>query len=257
MLGVNVIVVLKLNSPTGDSEVTVTSDKSLTLGRSNHCDHMIADLMLSGTHCKFTLIPPKLEIKDLESKNGTYLNGLRIKEAEVYAGDQIKIGNTQITILVDKMDENSTRALHFPGLVKDRVAHELKLDVDNSYHTEKLQKEQRNNKILSPIEKVLTAKKTSSKVKTTKQEIKRKNKEKASLANTLDIVLFFSVLALPLIFTNALFFINPLVVKNQRLLVVSEIGLITLFYFLNYKFWKFTLGERISGIAALCEVEED
>jgi pSer/pThr/pTyr-binding forkhead associated (FHA) protein len=253
-----VIVVLKVNSSTGFSEITITADKSVTVGRSNKSDHIIGDVMLSGAHCRFTLKPPMLEIKDLESKNGTFLNGLKIDQANVFAGDEILVGNTKITVLLDKMDDNSARAMHFPGDKKDRVAHELKLDVDNSYHLDKLKKDQGFKKP-SPMEKNLMAKKAASKTKPTKQEVKRTHKGKASFANTLDIVLFFAVMALPLIFTNVLYLINPQLIKSQRLVVLllSEIGTLALFFFLNYKFMKFTLGEKISGIAALCEDEND
>jgi DNA-binding winged helix-turn-helix (wHTH) protein len=74
----------------------------LVIGRGEDCDIVIADRQVSRFHLK--LIPhfdKTIEIKDLGSKNGSFLNGKQIKEsAYVKDGDQIKIALVQNFIFV-------------------------------------------------------------------------------------------------------------------------------------------------------------
>ncbi len=74
----------------------------LLIGRGEDCDIVIPDRQVSRFHLK--LIPhidKPLEIKDLGSKNGSFLNGKKINES-VYIkdGDQIKIALVQNFIFV-------------------------------------------------------------------------------------------------------------------------------------------------------------
>jgi DNA-binding response OmpR family regulator len=74
----------------------------LLIGRGEECDIVIPDRQVSRFHLK--LIPhidKPLEIKDLGSKNGSFLNGKKINES-VYIkdGDQIKIALVQNFIFV-------------------------------------------------------------------------------------------------------------------------------------------------------------
>lgn len=48
-----------------------------------------------------------LRIKDLESTNGTYLNGRRIRDAGLRAGDEIRVGQAAIVVVVAEADAGS------------------------------------------------------------------------------------------------------------------------------------------------------
>src|SRR5262249_56485128 len=45
------------------------------LGRSRDCDIMLPAEGVSRHHCRLALDPPTLRVRDLGSRNGTYLNG--------------------------------------------------------------------------------------------------------------------------------------------------------------------------------------
>jgi DNA-binding response OmpR family regulator len=74
----------------------------LLIGRGEDCDIVIPDRQVSRFHLK--LIPhidKPLEIKDLGSKNGSFLNGKKINESMyIKDGDQIKIALVQNFIFV-------------------------------------------------------------------------------------------------------------------------------------------------------------
>lgn len=248
-------VILRLQNSTIVNEVPIEANTGLTIGRSSNSDFKVSDALMSATHCRITLVPPKLEIIDLDSKNGTYINGIRIEQADIFLGDEIKIGSTKISILQDKMDENSINALTFPGKPIDRGIQNLQLDFtgartinQNNYKTEN-----RNDKRPTDgsIDKeVETRIKANSKIKLSKQEIKLKYKKNSSLAATLDGVLMIFALALPLIIVNFLFLMKLSFLQDRRLetILFAEILSVSLIYLINFKLLKFSLGEKLTGI---------
>lgn len=73
-----------------------------SLGRRNTNDIMISDNAVSGNHCEFIAEEDKLVIRDLNSTNGTLLNGVRITAAEIKSGDLIIVGKLQYRISVSR-----------------------------------------------------------------------------------------------------------------------------------------------------------
>jgi pSer/pThr/pTyr-binding forkhead associated (FHA) protein len=62
------------------------------IGRRHDCDLCIPLMIVSRRHCQLSQNNETIKIRDLESKGGTFLNGNRISEATVKAGDYITIG---------------------------------------------------------------------------------------------------------------------------------------------------------------------
>lgn len=62
------------------------------IGRRHDCDLCVPLKVVSRRHCQLSQNDEALKIRDLDSKAGTYLNGKRISEATVRAGDYITIG---------------------------------------------------------------------------------------------------------------------------------------------------------------------
>lgn len=77
-----------------------------TLGRSSSCHVSIKDPMVSGKHCSVSLNDEdRVIVKDLNSSNGTYLNGNKITETSIYIDDEVTIGDVRLWI-----DPNSLTA---------------------------------------------------------------------------------------------------------------------------------------------------
>jgi uncharacterized RDD family membrane protein YckC len=71
----------------------------LTVGRSRTCAVMLNDLSVSRNHALVVVRPGRVTVKDLDSSNGTYLNGIRLAaEAEVADGDRLTIGETDVVV---------------------------------------------------------------------------------------------------------------------------------------------------------------
>ncbi len=63
------------------------------------------DEYLSRHHFLVELNPPACRLIDLESTNGTYLNGRRVELAELRDGDQIRAGTTVLSIAVTEVED--------------------------------------------------------------------------------------------------------------------------------------------------------
>ena len=94
---------------------TVTS-----IGRRRDCDLCIPLSCISRRHCEFDMDMDRLTVRDFNSKNGTFLNGLRISESLVKPGDLLKIGTLSFGIQIDGLPEDieSMRPADIPAKVQ-------------------------------------------------------------------------------------------------------------------------------------------
>ncbi len=69
----------------------------VTIGRSEQADVRIEDRFASGIHCRVHTRGNAYFVEDLDSTNGTYLNGADLHgEAPLHDMDEIRIGDTQL-----------------------------------------------------------------------------------------------------------------------------------------------------------------
>ena len=73
-------------------------DARLTLGRADDCALVFADDTVSRHHARLELRDGRWFLLDLESSNGTTVNGRRVHEAEVRAGDRIELGAARFSL---------------------------------------------------------------------------------------------------------------------------------------------------------------
>lgn len=75
--------------------------KPAIMGRSSDADVGLLDPEVSRRHARFDLARGVLYLTDLESSNGTFLNGklLGNEGIEVRPGDDIDVGNTRISVM--------------------------------------------------------------------------------------------------------------------------------------------------------------
>lgn len=88
----------------------VPIDSSLVVGRSRNADVRVADDGVSRTHCRVTRIGTKVIVEDLDSRNGTMVNGTKVMRAELSAGDRIQLGPDLIIQLSMYDDAEQTLA---------------------------------------------------------------------------------------------------------------------------------------------------
>ncbi len=81
-------------------EVQITKDKT-SLGRRPYNDIVIDNLAVSGEHAVLQMVGSDVFIEDLNSTNGTYINGKAIKKQLLTHNDTVEIGKYKIKYLVD------------------------------------------------------------------------------------------------------------------------------------------------------------
>jgi hypothetical protein len=72
---------------------------TMTVGRDTRCDISDADPLLSRRHAEFVCRPDSLVVRDLNSRNGISVNGVKVQEAVLRPGDVVKIARLVLTYL--------------------------------------------------------------------------------------------------------------------------------------------------------------
>lgn len=120
--------------------VQLTATKTV-FGRSTQCDFQLFDLEVSRQHFAIELRPDhQVWLVDLKSHNGTYVNGIRVREFQLQAGDTIRIGQTEllynerpsrmsdtseITAVIGEQSQNPTDLVFDELLAESRNAQRL------------------------------------------------------------------------------------------------------------------------------------
>ena len=69
-----------------------------TVGRAPRADFILDVALVSRLHCRLTAGDDQLEVVDLKSTNGTFVNDTRIEKARLAAGDRLRIGRVEMTV---------------------------------------------------------------------------------------------------------------------------------------------------------------
>jgi pSer/pThr/pTyr-binding forkhead associated (FHA) protein len=93
-------------------------ERPITIGRSPEADVVILDEKASRLHCGIRLWDGEFYIKDLKSRNGTYVNGERVDVAKLKLGDKIRVGSIVFSFDADP-SSHATAALQE---VEDEIA---------------------------------------------------------------------------------------------------------------------------------------
>ena len=97
-------------------EVQITKDKT-TLGRRPYNDIVIDNLAVSGEHAVLQMVGSDVFIEDLNSTNGTYINGKAIKKQLLAHNDTVEIGKYKIKYLVEEGTDYEKTMIMKPGSV--------------------------------------------------------------------------------------------------------------------------------------------
>ena len=95
-------------------EVQITKDKT-TLGRRPYNDIVIDNLAVSGEHAVLQMVGSDVFIEDLNSTNGTYINGKASRSSCCTHNDTVEIGKYKIKYLVDDSARVREDDDHAPG----------------------------------------------------------------------------------------------------------------------------------------------
>ena len=71
-----------------------------TIGRATGADFIVDAPLVSRVHCRLTASADgTLEVRDLDSTNGTFINGARIETGQLTSGDRLGVGRVELVAL--------------------------------------------------------------------------------------------------------------------------------------------------------------
>lgn len=105
----NEATLLVVNGPSGGTRFDLhTDDVPMTIGRSVGTRIRVDDTEASRTHARIHYDGTNFCITDLESANGSYVNGQRITERVLCHGDSIRLGATLLTFQLTETEESAS-----------------------------------------------------------------------------------------------------------------------------------------------------
>jgi len=91
-----------------DRKVALTRSETI-IGRALDCDVVLGDRSVSRTHASITLRDGGPVLRDLGSRNGTWVNGLRVgNDRHLRQGDRLRVGCYSLVVgeIVDSVDRD-------------------------------------------------------------------------------------------------------------------------------------------------------
>jgi predicted component of type VI protein secretion system len=107
------MLIIRLEAKDGTTRDCPLTEMPATFGRLGRSTVKIEDSSVSREHARLFASEGKLFIADLNSSNGTFVNGTRVSRAEVKPGDTIRIGRVEMT-LSETAEPTSTGATAIP-----------------------------------------------------------------------------------------------------------------------------------------------
>ena len=108
---------LQLANSAGDQIVDIVPGRPFVLGRAVTSDVPVADPTISRRHAELTAVDGSLRIRDLDSSNGTFVNGARVSEAVAVPGDVITFGKVSFHVRAPQ----APRPSHGPDVAPSRA----------------------------------------------------------------------------------------------------------------------------------------
>lgn len=102
---------LQYTKTNGHLEELELVEPSFTIGRSQDADLVLDDEKASRMHCVVRREGDTFFLKDLQSKNGTFVNGDPVADMQLSHGDRIKVGSTILNCVEERATGTNT-AIH-------------------------------------------------------------------------------------------------------------------------------------------------
>lgn len=83
---------------TGGLTFRVRAGGVKTVGRATRADFIVDAALVSRLHCRIEAGDEGLEVIDLDSTNGTFVNDRRVERARLTAGDRLRIGRVELRV---------------------------------------------------------------------------------------------------------------------------------------------------------------
>ena len=99
--------ILQSSWPEGDAfTFRLRTGAVKTVGRATRADFVVDAALVSRVHCRLTAGNDHVELVDLSSTNGTFVNDKRVTKAQLSSGDRLRIGRVEFRL--DKEEPKQT-----------------------------------------------------------------------------------------------------------------------------------------------------
>jgi pSer/pThr/pTyr-binding forkhead associated (FHA) protein len=85
----------------GELTFRVSPGSIKTVGRARRADFVLDAALVSRVHCRLEAGDEVLEVVDLESTNGTFVNDKRVTRARLVTGDRLRVGRVELRVGLD------------------------------------------------------------------------------------------------------------------------------------------------------------
>lgn len=93
-----------------------------TIGRSRDASLTLSHPLVSRHHCELYESGGRLMVRDLGSRNGTYVANQRVADAELHPGELLTIGNMTFRAVVEEPGEGQARTVRTHETLRDEQA---------------------------------------------------------------------------------------------------------------------------------------
>ena len=96
--GANDVTYTLIFSDAGEERRHTLAGGATVIGRAPTCDVVLTDSSVSRWHVQFSVDGGQCVVKDIGSRNGTYLNGDQIEQAALRDGDRLVLGDRKSVV---------------------------------------------------------------------------------------------------------------------------------------------------------------
>jgi pSer/pThr/pTyr-binding forkhead associated (FHA) protein len=238
----------------GKKSTFALRQKPIVIGRSTKDHVTVADDLASSIHCSIYVKDRQVFVEDQQSKNGLYLNGIKVFKQRIYIDDKVKIGNSFLSFEKDRMELPMIKLLTAKES-GNRIPGEARLELETS-RLESQTRKVLKDKLYEGVED------THKKLNLTPMQ-ERLLSIRERIAGLIDFILALIMIPIPFVSFyqydlknfNKMFILD----KNQvnwdslgsvtgLVLLGSSFVLFVIFHTINRKKLQSSLGEKILGL---------
>ncbi|MFN8384851.1 MAG: FHA domain-containing protein [Anaerolineales bacterium] len=120
---------LILSKPDGAHQEFILNKPLVTLGRATTNDIVLAEGRVSRNHAQVTCTDDGISLTDLNSSNGVLVNGQRVKEANIQAGDSFEISGFTLQYLAPTEDVHEEATMINSEIELEQTLHQMTVPI--------------------------------------------------------------------------------------------------------------------------------
>ena len=90
--------ILRSSKEDGALTFRLASGSSKTVGRAPRADFILDAALVSRLHCRIVGGEHDIEVEDLSSTNGVFINDRRVDKGRIRSGDRLRVGRVELTV---------------------------------------------------------------------------------------------------------------------------------------------------------------